>query len=90
MHMTSDIRTYIAAAAAAMTLASCASGSRNASGGELTGVGAATWAEPSPYGMVLVDRGSIKAGPQEADSLWGLRADAHGISVDAFWMDRPR
>ena len=85
--MTSDFRTYIAAATASIVLASCASGSRNASGGELTGVGAATWAEPAPYGMALVDRGSIKAGPQEPDSLWGLRADAHGISVDAFWMD---
>lgn len=68
--MTSDFRTYIAAATASIVLASCASGSRNASGGELTGVGAATWAEPAPYGMALVDRGSIKAGPQESDSLW--------------------
>ncbi|MDE7452703.1 MAG: SUMF1/EgtB/PvdO family nonheme iron enzyme, partial [Paramuribaculum sp.] len=26
-------------------------------------------------------------GPQEADSVWGTRADARGVSVDAFWMD---
>lgn len=37
--------------------------------------------------MVLVDRGSIILGPQEADSAWNLAADARGASVDAFWMD---
>ncbi len=67
--------------------AGCASGPRNSSGGEVTGVSATSWAEPTPYGMVLVSRGSIKAGPQEADSAWNLRADSRGISVDAFWMD---
>ena len=65
----------------------CASGSRNATGGEVTGVGGHSWTEPQPYGMVLVSRGSIIAGPQEADSAWNLRADARGMSVDAFWMD---
>lgn len=73
-----------------MTLAAtagCASGPRNSSGGEVTGVSATSWAEPTPYGMVLVSRGSIKAGPQEPDSAWNLRADSRGISVDAFWMD---
>ncbi len=68
-------------------MAGCASGPRNASGGEVTGVGATSWTEPTPYGMVLVSRGSIIAGPQEADSAWNLRADARGMSVDAFWMD---
>ncbi|MDE6782084.1 MAG: formylglycine-generating enzyme family protein, partial [Paramuribaculum sp.] len=71
----------------AITLYSCASGTRHSSGGEVTGVSASSWSEPTPYGMVLVSRGSIKAGPQEADSLWNLRADSRGISVDAFWMD---
>ncbi|MDE7236826.1 MAG: formylglycine-generating enzyme family protein, partial [Paramuribaculum sp.] len=74
----------IAAIAAVVT--SCAAGSHS-NGGEVTGIGATSWTEPTPYGMVLVDRGSIKAGPQEADSLWGLEPDARGISVDAFWMD---
>lgn len=73
-------------AAIAAIVASCAAGSHS-NGGEVTGIGAASWTEPTPYGMVLVDRGSIKAGPQKADSLWGLEADARGISVDAFWMD---
>lgn len=66
---------------------SCAIGSRSHSGGEVVGVGATSWTEPTPYGMVLVDRGSIKMGPSKANSLWNLRADAKGISVDGFWMD---
>ncbi|MDE6317740.1 MAG: formylglycine-generating enzyme family protein, partial [Muribaculaceae bacterium] len=70
-----------------LTAASCATGSRNASGGEVTGVGGMSWAEPTPYGMVLVSRGSMEVGPQKADSLWNLPASARGISVDAFWMD---
>ena len=66
---------------------SCATGSRNSMGGEVTGVGGTSWAEPTPYGMVLVSRGSVKMGPAEDDSLWNLRADSRGVSVDAFWMD---
>ena len=53
----------------------------------MTGVGGVYLSEPAPRGMVLIDRGSIKAGPQEDDSLWNVRADARGVSVDAFWMD---
>ncbi|MCX4332523.1 MAG: SUMF1/EgtB/PvdO family nonheme iron enzyme [Paramuribaculum sp.] len=68
-------------------MAGCAVGPRNATGGEVTGVGGVYWNEPAPRGMVLIDRGSIKAGPQEDDSLWNVRADARGVSVDAFWMD---
>lgn len=65
----------------------CASGNRSAIGGEVTGVGGNSWSEPTPYGMVLVSRGSVKMGPAKDDSLWNLRADAKGVSVDAFWMD---
>lgn len=69
-------------------MAACSSGARHSSaGGEVTGVGGTSWAEPSPYGMVLVDRGSMEVGVQKDDSLWNLRKDARGISVDAFWMD---
>ena len=68
-------------------IASCSTGQRSAAGGEVTGVGGTSWAEPTPYGMVLVDRGSMKVGPGEADSLWNLEANARGISVDGFWMD---
>lgn len=70
-----------------LALAGCATGPRNSTGGEVTGVGGTSWAEPTPYGMVLVNRGSIIAGPQQPDSAWNLRADGRGVSVDAFWMD---
>lgn len=72
---------------AAVVVSSCATGSKNSSGGEVTGVGGSAWNEPQPYGMVLVSRGSMEIGPKEADSLWNLRADSRGMSVDAFWMD---
>ena len=72
---------------AAAVVTSCATGSKNSSGGEVTGVGGTAWNEPQPYGMVLVSRGSMEIGPKEADSLWNLRADSRGMSVDAFWMD---
>ncbi len=73
---------------AAFAVTSCMSSKDSGtSGGEVTGVGASSWAEPTPYGMVLVDRGSMKIGPQEADSTWGLKADSRGMSVDGFWMD---
>ena len=66
---------------------SCASGAHGAAGGEVTGVGGTSWAEPTPYGMVLVSRGSMQVGSQEYDSLWNRPADNRGMSVDAFWMD---
>ena len=72
----------------AALVASCATGgSRGSAGGEVTVVGGTSWAEPTPYGMVLVDRGSMKVGVNKADSLWNLQANARGISVDGFWMD---
>lgn len=71
----------------ATTVVSCATGSRSSAGGEVVGVGGTSWTEPTPYGMVLIDRGSMKVGPAKDDSLWNLRADARGISVDGFWMD---
>lgn len=79
---------YIAVAAA---LISCSSGrGRGGSGygGEVTGVPGTSWNEPTPYGMVLIDRGAIKLGPAADDSLRGIKADQRGISVDAFWMDQ--
>ena len=61
--------------------------SSNAIGGELTGIGGASVNEPAPYGMVLVERGSIKLGDEEKDSLWGTSTAVKDVSVDAFWMD---
>ena len=71
--------------AAASFMAACAPGNQNS--GEVTGVSGMSWAEPAPYGMVLVSRGAYEMGPAENDSVWGVTKDAHGISVDAFYMD---
>ena len=71
----------------AMALSSCFAGRSSASGGEVTGVGGTAWAEPTPYGMVLVDRGAYAMGPSKDDSLLDIKADSKGVSVDAFWMD---
>lgn len=69
-------------------MSSCFSGhSASGAGGEVTGVGGTAWTEPTPYGMVLIDRGSMKVGVSQPDSLWNLQPDARGVSVDAFWMD---
>jgi len=69
-------------------LTSCGSGGGGGNiGGELVGAKSSSWAESSPYGMVLVSQGSIAMGPAESDSLWGTVGDPKGISVDAFWMD---
>lgn len=56
-------------------------------GGELTGIGMTAWNEPVPHGMVLIDRGSLKIGPDQQDSLWGTNIPTKEISVEAFWMD---
>lgn len=73
---------------ASAMLYSCMGGAgATGAGGELTGVAMMAWNEPSPYGMVLIDRGSIKIGTSDVDSLWGLNVPSKEISVDAFWMD---
>ena len=56
-------------------------------GGEVTGVNGTSVNEPAPYGMVLIQRGSIKIGDENIDSLWGTGTPVKNISVDAFWMD---
>ncbi|MDE6509185.1 MAG: gliding motility-associated lipoprotein GldK, partial [Muribaculaceae bacterium] len=75
----------LSAAVMPLLLASCAGSASSGAGGEVTGVGGSAWTEPTPYGMVQIDRGSMKVGPAKADSAWNLRADARGISVDGFW-----
>ena len=46
--------------AAAFMVASCSSVRKTQSvGGEVTGVGAPTFSEPTPYGMVYIDCGSM-------------------------------
>ena len=58
-----------------------------AQGGEVTGVHGSAVNEPAPFGMVLIQRGSIKVGDEANDTLWGTGAPSKDISVDAFWMD---
>ena len=73
----------------AVLLTSCMGAGKNAmaAGGELTGVSGYAVSEPTPYGMVLIERGSLKVGSEETDSLWGTMIPTREISVDAFWMD---
>ncbi len=78
---------YTTLGAMVLVMASCAVGSQNRMGGEVTGVSGTAWAEPTPYGMVLVSRGSMNMGPGQDDSLWHIKAAPKGMSVDAFWMD---
>jgi len=75
---------FIIAIAAIFT---ACSNSFQGTGGELTGVSAPAWNEPSPHGMVLIKRGSFEMGPAEKDSLWGIHQNPKSISIDAFWMD---
>lgn len=78
----------LASIAILMLTTSCGKpGGAGSVGGELVGIGSSSWAESTPYGMVLVSRGSIAMGPADSDSLWGITANAKGVSVDAFWMD---
>lgn len=56
-------------------------------GGEVIGERSSSWAEPKPYGMVLISKGSLEMGPSENDSLWNITANPKGISLDNFWMD---
>jgi formylglycine-generating enzyme required for sulfatase activity len=55
--------------------------------GELTGVSAGAWAEPNPYGMTLIKRGSFEMGPPKNDTIWGIYQKQRGVSIDNFWMD---
>lgn len=56
-------------------------------GGEVTGVRGSALGEPTPYGMVLIERGSMQLGPNADDSTWNIKAQANGASVESFWMD---
>ena len=69
----------------AILVAACAPSSRHS--GAVTGVGGTAWNEPTPYGMVLISRGSYKMGPAEKDSIWGTQQEPRAVSIDAFWMD---
>lgn len=72
------------------TLSGCFSAKQSSSagrGGEVVGVGGKPFSEPAPYGMVRINRGFLKMGLAQQDSLWGKKTPAKDISVDGFWMD---
>lgn len=76
---------------AALLLMACYGGaslSQSGRGGEVVGVGGGkAFTEPTPYGMVRVDRGYLHMGLDGKDSLWGIPSTVKDISVDGFWMD---
>jgi len=80
-------RLFFAFIIVTVIFASCGKPAGSSSGGELIGAKSSSWAEPSPYGMVLVSRGAYEMGTADSDSLWGIQPNAKGVSVDAFWMD---
>ena len=81
---------YILATLALCGLLGSCMGSSKAmmSGGEVTGSRAASFTEPTPYGMVEIKRGYLKVGLEQNDSLWGTVTPQKDISVDGFWMDQ--
>ena len=81
------IAIYIATGLLATSCAFSSKSSMGSDGGEVTGIHGTAYGEPTPYGMVLVDRGSMKTGPAENDSVWGIKAAPNGMSVESFWMD---
>lgn len=78
---------YIGLAIVATSCAFAPKSSISGDGGEVTGVRGTAFGEPTPYGMVLVDRGSMKLGPNADDSTWNIKANPQGMSVESFWMD---
>ena len=87
MNITKWLPLAAIACVATPMLVSCMSSRGSSAGGEVTGVGGTSWAEPTPYGMVLVDRGAYDMGPIADDSVFGVRKNPRPVSVDAFWMD---
>ena len=60
---------------------SAKSASSSGRGGEVVGVGGKVMNEPTPYGMVRVNRGFLKMGLSKQDSLWGKsKSPIHSIS----------
>ena len=73
-----------------LLLAACAGAKSGAmaQGGEITGVRGTAYSESTPFGMVAVQKGSLKVGFEEGDTLWGASFPSRDISVDGFWMDQ--
>jgi formylglycine-generating enzyme required for sulfatase activity len=91
--MTKNMKSLMAAVVlvvASMAFAACMGTKSNAmaNGSELVGVRGASAGETAPFGMVAVNRGSLKIGLEENDTLWGSAFPRRDISVDGFWMDQ--
>ena len=91
--MTKNMKSLMAAVVlvvASMAFAACMGTKSNAmaNGSELVGVRGASAGETAPFGMVAVNKGSLKIGLEENDTLWGTAFPRKDISVDGFWMDR--
>ncbi|MBQ5840241.1 MAG: SUMF1/EgtB/PvdO family nonheme iron enzyme, partial [Bacteroidaceae bacterium] len=73
-----------------ITITSCMGAQSNAmaNGSELIGVRGTSVGETTPFGMVAVNKGSLKIGLEENDTLWGSDFPRRDISVDGFWMDQ--
>ena len=85
-------KTFIALSTAivCLVLASCVSSkgaSENGRGGEVVGVSGRAFSEPTPYGMVRINRGWLRMGIDTKDSLWGRETPVRDVSIDGFWMD---
>ena len=61
--------------------------SSSGKGGEVVGVSGRAFSEPSPYGMTKIERGWLRMGLEEQDSLWGKKMPVRDVSIDGFWMD---
>lgn len=73
-----------------ITITSCMGAQSNAmaNGSELIGVRGTSVGETTPFGMVAVNKGSLKIGLEDNDTLWGSDFPRRDISVDGFWMDQ--
>lgn len=83
-------RILIAGVLTIILFTSCFGGSGRSmsSGGEVVGISGKPFDEPTPYGMVKVERGNLRVGLTKNDTLWGADVPSKDISVDGFWMDQ--
>ncbi len=79
---------FFAVALGLLTTGCYGGGRAMMNGGEVTGSRSTAFNEPTPYGMIEVKRGYLKAGLADKDSLWGVFTPTKDISVDGFWMDQ--
>lgn len=67
-----------------LAIVSCGSNQGN---GELVGVYSRAWVDPTPFGMVFINRGSFTTGFNDQEANWAMNSQSKTVSVDAFWID---